>query len=205
VNKVLTALQRKAYKSEIALADSGTVSCASLVLGADENRTNSCSWFIDKTRIIGRASTDIQLQIIALSRRHAEVSIECAAYRIRDLGSRNGTAVNGRLLSTEPLVLNHGDSILLAGEVELFFRDPNATPFAPRLGSIRGLWIDPESQDVWVDAQRLIWPNASPEYINNDAIDSLIKRLRKRLSSVERGKPVLELVRGRGIRLKKRR
>jgi len=207
-----------------------------LVLGSDNMDLDKLSWLVDRTLIIGRASADIELQIGALSRQHAQVSVVNAACQIRDLNSRNGTAVNGRLLSHEPCILINGDSILLAGRVELHFHDPNATPFVPPLGAVRGLWIDPNNDDVWIDAQRLtpalshkqtillkmivdadgeiiardsiaakIWPNASPNYVNSDAINSLIKRLRLRLRGLEGGRPVLDIIRGRGIRLNKQR
>jgi len=224
----------KIYDGESVEANTNSkpVNCASLVLGSDTSDMSSMSWLIDRTRVIGRASADIELQVSALSRLHAEVSFVNMACQIQDLDSRNGTAINGQLISNEPHILNDGDSIVLAGEVELKFHDPNATPFAPSLGALRGLWIDPNTSDVWIDAQRLspalshkqfvflrliadangelvtrdmiashVWPKASPNYLNNDAIDSLIKRLRKRLSSIERRQPVLEIVRGRGIRL----
>ena len=209
---------------------------ASLVLSSDLTQSHSISWLIDRSRVIGRASADIELQVDVLSRQHAKVSLMGEACQIQDLNSRNGTALNGHMLSTEPHILRHGDTIMLAGKVEMRFHDPNATPFAPRLGALRGLWIDPDTDDVWIDANRLIpplsakqsillqlvadangklvtrdtiathvWPNAAPDYINNDAIDSLIKRLRKRLSCLENGYPVLEIVRGRGVRLDRRR
>ncbi len=209
---------------------------ASLVLSSDLTQSHSVSWLIDRTRIIGRASADIELQVSVLSRQHAKVSLIDEVCQIQDLNSRNGTALNGQMLATEPHILRHGDTVVLAGEVEMRFHDPNATPFAPRLGALRGLWIDPDTDDVWIDANRLmpalsakqsvllqlvadangnlvtrdtiakhVWPNAAPDYINNDAIDSLIKRLRKRLSCLENGYPLLEIVRGRGVRLDKRR
>ena len=115
-----------------------SVSFVSLVLSSDSMQLNSQRWLIDRTRIIGRASADIELQIGVLSRRHAEVCLVNTLCQIRDLDSRNGSAVNGRMLSTELQILSHGDSILLAGKVEMRFHDPNATPFAPRLGAVRG-------------------------------------------------------------------
>jgi serine/threonine protein kinase len=45
-----------------------------------------------------------------LSRRHARIRQDDGAYVIEDVGSTNGTAVNGRLL-TEPHVLSPGDTI----------------------------------------------------------------------------------------------
>ena len=47
-----------------------------------------------------------------------------------------------------------------------------------------------------------IWPDHNAKAVSNDAVDSLIKRLRSRLSAVEHGNSVLEVVRARGLRLK---
>lgn len=203
---------------------------ASLHLGSCAT-SDTNHWPIERPLIIGRQDADIEIQLNSLSRKHAEVEPLDATYVIRDLNSRNGTAVNGKMLD-EAHALVHGDSILLAGAVEFFFFDPNATPHTPRLGALRGLWIDPKSQDVWIDAKRLtpplsrkqftllqlianangelitrdtvaaeIWPNAAPDYVNNDAIDSIIKRLRRRLGTIENTRPVIEIIRGRGLRL----
>lgn len=214
----------------------GNFDVASLYLGPGKFRHTGHCWPLNSKCIVGRQHADIELNISALSRQHAEVypgaDAEAAGYWIRDLNSRNGTAIDGELIGQEPVALHHGTSILLAGAVELFFHDPNATPFFPRLGAIRGLWLDPTTDDVWIDAQqlspplsrnqalllstiakadgqtvsrekiaRVLWPNAAPGHINNDAIDSLIKRLRRRLATLENGRPVLEIIRGRGLRL----
>ncbi len=55
------------------------------------------SWVLDRPRMaIGRASkNDIQLADATISKEHAEILVENGRVRIRDLGSRNGTRVNG--------------------------------------------------------------------------------------------------------------
>ncbi len=191
-------------------------------------------WSLEQSLSIGRVKADINIPVDAISRTHAKVHDIDGYYAIEDLDSRNGTAVNGKLL--EPCVkepLRDGDIVLLAGIVELTFTDPMATPAAPRIGSLRGLWIDEDSGDVWIDAKKLVpalsskqqlllqliyqadgnvvsrdqivasvWAYASPDGISNDAVDSLIKRLRKRLA-VYADRPLVELVRDKGIRLSK--
>lgn len=205
--------------------------CASLQLASNKTGLATSQWPILRPLMIGRESSDIQLNIHTLSRQHAEIAPVSNSYQIRDLNSRNGTAVNGKFLTIEPLTLSSGDSILLAGSVEFNFIDPNATPSIPRLGKTSGLWIDPVSEAVWINARRVepplsrkqftllsvivnangkpvtreeialsIWPNACQAHISHDAIDSLTKRLRKKLESIKTEKPVLEMVRGRGIR-----
>jgi len=63
--------------------------------------------------VIGRdPATDVHLDNRALSRRHAQIEKRGAAIWIRDLGSQNGTYVNGERIS-EPQPLASGDTIEL--------------------------------------------------------------------------------------------
>lgn len=70
--------------------------------------------------ILGRGSDcDLRLEDAAISRHHAEVLWEYVLYQVRDLGSANGTFVNGRQVLRAPL--NEGD-LLELGLVQLKFR-----------------------------------------------------------------------------------
>jgi hypothetical protein len=74
----------------------------------------------DGTATIGRSKDcDIQLPDPNVSRRHAEVRQEGAAYWIVDLDSTNGMEVNGR--RQKRAKLRQGDRIML-GSTELVFR-----------------------------------------------------------------------------------
>ena len=83
------------------------------------------------------------------------------AYYLSDLGSRNGTFVNGQAVGKEGVRLNDGDEIVLGGVVTLVFHDPGETVEGPRLGRVNGIWIDEPAQAVWVDG-RLVDPPLSP-------------------------------------------
>lgn len=62
--------------------------------------------------IIGRSvGTQIRVDDSEMSRRHAEVFFDERDFRLKDLGSANGTFVNGREISE--VVLHHGDSLRL--------------------------------------------------------------------------------------------
>ena len=75
--------------------------------------------------IIGREG-DIAIADSRVSRRHAQVLSENGAFFAEDLGSTNGSAVNGTALSPGTRVqLNPGD-ILAVGGVELHFGIPGA-------------------------------------------------------------------------------
>lgn len=203
-----------------------------LILELDGSGTKETVWKITSPTIVGREGSDIVIVHKTLSRQHIQLTPELGYCSIKDLDSRNGTSVNGNLIGSEPVVLNNGDVILLAGAVQFRFVDPKATPVAPRLGKLVGLWIDPDTKQVWVDAQQLnpplslhqqqllemlynadgnvvsrddiaasVWPDSSRNGISEDAVESLVKRLRKRLSSIENEHPVIEVVRGRGLRI----
>jgi|CXWK01.1.fsa_nt_gi pSer/pThr/pTyr-binding forkhead associated (FHA) protein len=62
--------------------------------------------------------SDIFLDDITVSRRHAEIIREGDAYRVRDAGSLNGTYVNRERVEEAPLT--HGD-VLQVGKYKLHF------------------------------------------------------------------------------------
>lgn len=188
------------------------------------------SWPITRTVYIGRMDADIVLAMPQISRRHVMVTIDSDQYYIQDIGSRNGTALNGQMLDTNRHVLQDGDTIVLAGAIQIKFSDPLATPVVPRLGKLDGLWLNTDTGDVWINARQLqpalsarqytllkmlyaangalisrddiirkVWPDTSFESVSNDAVDSLLKRLRKRLSELESHGSVIDVKRGLGV------
>ncbi len=71
--------------------------------------------------VLGRDVTnDIVLGDSEISRQHARLSRTPGGYLLEDLGSTNGTFVNGERL-VAPRVLNHGDVIALGENVTLSF------------------------------------------------------------------------------------
>lgn len=72
----------------------------------------------------------IVINVPEISRRHARFRREPGTYSLEDLGSTNGTFVNGQRL-TAPYLLRSGDTIMLGEAVALVFEgggfDPNAT------------------------------------------------------------------------------
>lgn len=70
--------------------------------------------------VLGREETcDIVIQDAEVSRRHCQISWEGNAYVIQDLGSTNGTFVNGSQIGV-PRVLTNGDTLGL-GQTTLIF------------------------------------------------------------------------------------
>ncbi len=75
---------------------------------------------------IGRSpECDIPIDEGQASRRHCTVVAVQSGFEVSDLGSTNGTTVNGTLIKKQHL--NHGDVIRI-GACEIRFSDPNASP-----------------------------------------------------------------------------
>ena len=65
---------------------------------------------------IGRdGSNNIVIEDPRISRQHASILTEPTGHRVRDLGSRNGTRVNGKVVEVEGHLLRNGDQIALGG------------------------------------------------------------------------------------------
>lgn len=108
----------------------------------------------DVESVIGRdPACDVVVNASAVSRRHAHIRRTGYGYTISDVESRNGTFVNGERVSAHGQPLRDGDEIVVAGVQTFRFVDPMATPMAPAIGRLTGVWVDPETHAVWVDAQ----------------------------------------------------
>jgi pSer/pThr/pTyr-binding forkhead associated (FHA) protein len=93
---------------------------------------NGKTFPLSGTMLIGRvAGVDLQVDDDSVSRRHAEVVVEGREVVLRDLGSANGTTVNGAPISEDAL-LNAGD-IIQFGVVELQFE--TGAPAGARAGA----------------------------------------------------------------------
>ena len=89
------------------------------------------------TMLVGRdPECEISHADPRLSRRHAEFRVTAEGVRLRDLGSRNGTHVNGRIV--EEVVLTAGDVVQIA-HLTIRFNDAAANrSHEPRREPIRG-------------------------------------------------------------------
>ncbi len=158
------------------------------------------------------------------SRRHAQIAWDGEIATLSDLGSANGTFLNGRRVSA-PEVLRDGDEIAVASAV-LTFHDPASTL---RAGNFPLLVVDAKTGELWVNRKAislspkeqalfdLLYRNANapiskqqiaeavwPEYaaqVYDYQIESLVKRLREKIEP-DPSNPVLILtMHGRGYKL----
>jgi len=177
------------------------------------------------TSILGR-SPDCAIVIAdaRASRRHAEISGRQDGYAVRDLGSTNGTLLNGQRLRA-PAALRDGDVLEIAG-ARFTFRDPDATT---ETAHFPRLVVDEASGDIWVDRRpvslssrqralftllwerrgqvcskdeiaRAVWPECQSD-VYDYQIESLVKRLRAKLEPEPARPALLVTIPGRGYRL----
>ena len=79
------------------------------------------------TRLGRHPDSEIMLEDITVSRRHAEVERSSGHYVVRDVGSLNGTYVNQQR-TDEPTVLHHGDELQVGKFRLVYFERGDAVP-----------------------------------------------------------------------------
>ena len=191
-------------------------------------------WPLDRQRaiMIGRnEDCDIMLPDRQVSRYHARVQWHVDHFEVEDLGSKNGTHVNGQEVS-ESTDLHDGDEIQIALRFKMAFVDVGATAPLSLDGSEQGLRLDKETRQVWANGVQIdpplslhqfrllealwdaggsvitrdqvieaVWPEASSEGVSEQAIDALVRRLRERLAESDAEYRYIVTVRGHGFRL----
>ncbi len=116
--------------------------------------------------VIGRSSrADISVSDPSLSRSHAELSLEGDIWTVKDLGSRNGTRVNGDMISKDTSLI-FGD-VISVGDTTVVLRDPTTTQSS-----------DHESDPVIRPAEELLAAQSTDDGIDNIAhLRGLAERL----------------------------
>jgi hypothetical protein len=194
-------------------------------------------WPLDRTRplTIGRNDDcDIVLPDRQVSRYHARITWQGDLFQVEDLGSKNGTHVNGQELQA-PTPLQDGDELQIALRFKLAFVDAGATAPLTLEGDEKGLRLDKETRQVWVNGKQVdpplslhqfrllealwdaggsvitrdsvinsVWPEASGEGVSEQAIDALVRRLRERVAEGDEEFRYIVTVRGHGFRLENR-
>ncbi len=200
----------------------------SILVVRDLEANNYSEMSLDRPVLtIGREETnDIVLDSRLVSRQHAEISLIGNDYVLKDLQSKNGTYVNGEIV-TEPYVLKVQDEVQIADRFKLTFLGEETAPMALFKTRKAGVRIDKEGRRIWIDGEELdpplspaqyrllellydnqgkvcsreeiitvVWPDEAEEGISEQAIDALVGRLRQRV-----GHQYIVTVRGHGFRL----
>ena len=190
-------------------------------------------WPLDKVATtVGRwADNDVVVDDRWVSRYHACLRREGERYIIEDLGSKNGTFVNGQRIAG-PTTLSDGDVVQVTPLVMLTFVDYGSTAPLPGAAQAPGLELDPEARQVSVRGCVLdpplshaqftflellasepgrvysrdeiitaVWPDDDAEGISDEAIDALVRRIRLRLREIDPEPEYLVTVRGYGFKL----
>jgi pSer/pThr/pTyr-binding forkhead associated (FHA) protein len=189
------------------------------------------SYALDRPAIVlGREEgCDVVIGDPYTSRRHAEIRREGDRLVLRDLGSRNGTFVNGMRIQA-PHSLTPGDRITIGGWTLRFVTEEETLLLpSPHTSSTGALRVDIERGEAWLEGRRLdltakewlalctlaekrgglcpkeelaqrVWP----EYrgmVEDDNIEQVIARLRKKLGDDGKQPRWIVTVRGLGYRL----
>ena len=77
---------------------------------------------VDRTLVLGREGTDVVLEDTEVSRRHALIRVVDDAFELEDLGSRNGTRVDGERISGTVRLAERAQ--IRVGQTELLFEAP---------------------------------------------------------------------------------
>jgi hypothetical protein len=117
--------------------------------------------------VIGRdPSADVLIDAARVSRRHAALRARGSRHTLQDLGSSNGTRVNG-VDVREPVLLQDGDAIELGGDITILYEtgEPGrwqsfalaAAAGVLALAAIAGAvyWFLGREDPVWTEATRL--------------------------------------------------
>ncbi|GAP14235.1 response regulators consisting of a CheY-like receiver domain and a winged-helix DNA-binding domain [Longilinea arvoryzae] len=129
--------------------------------------------------IIGRESTcTIVVLERQVSRYHARITIKEDGVLLEDLGSKNGTYVNGEMIA-EPVMLQDGDVIQVALVQQFVYLNSDATlplvgnlPFPGMVSAGAGsagervgcLYLDPRSRRVWLNEEEVLPPLSVPQF-----------------------------------------
>lgn len=97
---------------------------------------------------IGRdSSNSVAINDAEVSRRHSRLSFQGGKYVIEDLGSTNGTFVNGQRLAG-PVVLKAGDVVSLGEQIVLMYDAVNMDPGATVVVSRKPTRVEPPPAQV---------------------------------------------------------
>ena len=128
-------------------------------------------WMVRDSLVVGRdAGCDVMIPSRQVSRNHARLLVTGDGTSIEDLGSKNGTHLNGETLS-EAEILNDGDVIQIAFAQQFIFLSSDAT-MPLDMGDLEGmvppqeglLKLEKGSRQVWIREQELLPPLSASQF-----------------------------------------
>ncbi|MFN0095602.1 MAG: FHA domain-containing protein [Dehalococcoidia bacterium] len=167
----------------------------------------SLAWTIgpDGARIGRAAPCEIAIPSLQVSREHARIRFRDGVYLLEDLGSRNGTLVNGRPARIGGQILEDGDIILLGDTIEITARLIEANSQSRVVADLRRgeVWVGAVQVKPALPAGQLellalllrtsgqivghpavvaaAWPGVDPAAVDAAAVDQVLRRIENRL------------------------
>lgn len=169
-----------------------------------------------------------------ISRRHARIAFDEDYYFVEDLGSRNGTLLNGtRLAPAVPQRLEDQDLLQFGSVLAVTFVDPDVTRRRTGIQPLasRGIWLDSREQSAFMRSVRIQLPEqqfrllallyrqagevvtreeiatelwATDVELTEQMIDNTVSRLRATLERYDPEHAYIVTVRGRGYLFQQR-
>jgi predicted component of type VI protein secretion system len=149
--------------------------------------------------MIGRDSTcNLVINDAEVSRKHARVIWQASNYVIEDVGSTNGTFINGKRL-TAPFVLQGGETITLGENIVLIFEhttDPDATRMS---AAIKAVYKEKAEVSPAPEPEKpsspVPTPAVVPEEVEEEPV-SVEPNWKTRISKIDRRLAILRVVGG---------
>jgi hypothetical protein len=141
------------------------------VLVGQSGPLNGQRWMVRESLVVGRdAGCDVIIPSRQVSRNHARLVVGGDGTTIEDLGSKNGTHLNGETLS-EAVTLNDGDVIQIAFAQQFIYLSSDAT-MPLEMATLEGmepvqeglLKLEKGSRQVWIGEQELLPPLSASQF-----------------------------------------
>ncbi len=138
------------------------------VLVAHNGPLDGQQWLLQNALIIGREDTcEVVIPDRQVSRQHARIERTDQGVVLEDLGSKNGTYVNGSRIDAKQL-LSEGDEIRIAFTQNFIFLSAEATlplsDLPPEMLYAFNLRLEENSRRVWVRGEELDPPLSSQQF-----------------------------------------
>jgi DNA-binding winged helix-turn-helix (wHTH) protein len=166
------------------------------ILVAQTGPLNGQRFLLHGNKLVGREDTcDIVVPSRQVSRHHARFLSSKGGFTLEDLGSKNGTYCNGKIIEGSVL-LQDGDVIQIALAQQLLFVSSDATipldsdqKMEAILNQPRQLRLEKRSRRVWINTQEVLPPLSVSQF-------SLLELLYDRQGRVIDRKELIESVWG---------